>query len=138
MARAEAVRRNRRVVFCRSDNAASATPSCAAGSGAWGGWLIFADANNNYTYTAAEDIIRAETLDSAKVLVQANAPVASNIVAFWGDGMPRNNSGALLSTGVLRVCALSSNSNNARDISLTAGGKTVLTQYTTSTCAAPT
>jgi type IV fimbrial biogenesis protein FimT len=137
LARAEAIRRNRRVVFCRSDNAATSTPSCATGSGAWAGWLIFADANNNLTYNASEDVIRAETLDSNKIKVLANTSVASNTITFTGDGMPRDTSGNMLTNGALRVCVTSSANNNARDISLTAGGKTVLTQATSSTCAAP-
>jgi type IV fimbrial biogenesis protein FimT len=150
MARAEAVRRNRRVVFCRSDDVAAATaagiaPTCSTSSGAWGGWMIFADANSDNIFTLPhspplagdDEMIRAESINPNQLSVQANSAISSNKIDFSGDGMPRNTSLALLSTGVLRVCALSSNANNARDISLNAGGKTVLTQVTNSSCAAP-
>ena len=50
ISRSEAIRLNKRVVFCRSDDGTS----CAAGGGNWQGWLVFADNNGNDMPAAGE------------------------------------------------------------------------------------
>ena len=52
LARAEAVRRNARVVLCGSSDGAS----CAGGSN-WGGWIVFADTDSDNTVDAGEDVL---------------------------------------------------------------------------------
>ena len=61
ISRSEAIRLNKRVVFCRSDDGTS----CAAGGGNWQGWLVFADNNGNDLPDAGE-ILRTGTIASGR------------------------------------------------------------------------
>lgn len=54
-ARSEALKRNQAVVVCRSADPTAVTPTCTVGGGTWEtGWLVFADQNNNNSFTAAD------------------------------------------------------------------------------------
>jgi len=144
-ARAEAIRRNQRVVVCRYDgiNANGTVPAtlgCNTAGGAWGGVVVFNDANANNALDAGEELIKAERFDTSRFQVLASPVLSglSNEIVFRGDGIARDGTGAFLNSGQLRICITSSDGNNARDIGLRGGGKTVLTQATSATCAAPT
>ena len=142
LARNEAVRQNRQVVFCRSDAPTAATPSCTTTStGNWGGWIIFADANGNGTYDNGTDtLIRAVQLNNASIRVLSSAAIgnAANKVIYRGDSLARDSTGALLNSGRVRICIPTSVGGNARDVELRAGGKTVLDPAQTSAaCDAP-
>ena len=151
-ARAEAIRRNQRVVVCRYDgiNANGTVPAtfaCNTTAGVWGGVVVFNDANGNNAYDGAnadprlnEELIKVVRFDTSRFQVQAGPIISalSNEIVFRGDGIARDGAGAFLNSGQLRICIDSNDGNNARDISLRGGGKTVLTQATSATCAAPT
>lgn len=144
VARAEAIRRNQRVVACRYDGIAAngsvpATFSCDAGGGDWTGVVVFNDSNANNARDAGEDLIKAERFDTSKTAIRASAQIAalSNAVVFRGDGIARDNTGAFLNSGQIRVCIPDTGGNNARDIALRGGGKTVLSKASDNTCGAP-
>ncbi len=144
VARAEAVRRNQRVVMCRYDGILAngtvpATFNCDGAGGAWGGVVVFNDTNASNTRDVGEDLIRAERFDTTRVQVQSSPQIAAlaNALVFRGDGIARDNVGGFLNTGQIRVCVLSSDGSNARDIGIRGGGKAVLTKATDASCAAP-
>lgn len=143
-ARAEAIRRNQRVVVCRydginSNGTAPATFACNTAAGAWGGVVVFNDTNANNALDAGEELIKAERFDTSRFQVLASPLISglSNEIVFRGDGIARDGTGAFLNSGQLRICINSTDGNNARDIGLRGGGKAILTQATSATCAAP-
>jgi type IV fimbrial biogenesis protein FimT len=142
LARNEAVRQNRQVVFCRSDAPTATTPACTTtNTGNWGGWIVFSDANSNGVYDSGTDtLIRVGQLNNSSMRIISSAAIgsAANKVIYRGDSLARDSSGALLNSGRIRVCMPTSSSNNARDLELRAGGKTILDPTATSAaCDAP-
>ena len=134
LARSEAVRQNRAVQFCRADGLAS----CTAGGGTWRGWIVWSDLNGNNA-TNADEIIKSGQLTnpSLQVLSSAAVSAAGNAVIFRGDGLARTAAGALVDSGQVRVCIPASMTDNARDVGLRAGGKTVVTKATSAACGTP-
>ncbi|MEO7241277.1 MAG: GspH/FimT family pseudopilin [Variovorax sp.] len=135
LARAEAIKRNRDVVLCRSNDLVS----CATG-GQWNGWLIFVDANGNGTLDASEEIVKAGAIDSPLVL-RASVAISSQAdqVRFPPSGMARGASGAALLNAALAFCAPSAPaaSNNVRDVHINFGGRTsVRSRDTAGDCSA--
>ena len=63
LARAEAIKRNRSVVLCRS-----ATLAACAADDTWPGWLVFADGNGNGAVDAGEEIIKTGTVEAPLVV----------------------------------------------------------------------
>jgi type IV fimbrial biogenesis protein FimT len=103
-ARSEAVKRDVRVILCRSENPNATTPSCNEGSPAYtwtGGYLIFADDGNatNSVYDAGSDILlrRGQPAPSG-VRMRTNAP--------WNKYLEFNPNGSLHESGVaiMSIC----------------------------------
>lgn len=134
LARSEAVRQNRLVRFCRADGLAS----CTAGAGTWGGWIVWADLNGDGA-TSADEIVKSGQLTNPSLQVLSSPAVGAtgNTAVFGGDGLARTAAGALVDSGQVRVCIPASMSDNARDIGLRAGGRTVVTKATSAGCGAP-
>ena len=123
LARSEAIRFNRRVVLCRSDDGSS----CDTAAGDWGGWIVFMDANGNGARDSAEPVIKAGTIDSPLQLLSSNA-VSSGAqrFTFRGDGTARTATGTLLA-GTLSVCIPTTQpAQNMRLVSLAFGSRTAL------------
>lgn len=120
LARVEAVRRNERVIFCRSDDGST----CNATVGTWGGWLVFADTNADDT-PQADEILRTEAI-APRLEVQGSASIngVSNAIAFRSDGLARDSGGAALLTGRIGVCIPTVRpDDNARDVLIGSGGR---------------
>ncbi|MBP6748105.1 MAG: GspH/FimT family pseudopilin [Xanthomonadaceae bacterium] len=119
LARAEAVRANRRVIFCSS----TAGAACNGGS-PWPGWAVFNDRNNNNVPDAGE-LVRFGNIEAPMLAVSTNMP--NNRVIFRSDGLAyRNNTNDLLA-GTLRVCMPTATPlQNARDIRVAAGGRATI------------
>lgn len=88
LARAEALKRQRRVVMCRSSDAAtSATPNCGTGSGWQDGWMVFVDQNGNAAFDPpAEDLLSVQAALSGGNTITANNNVI-NRVSFLPNGV---------------------------------------------------
>jgi type IV fimbrial biogenesis protein FimT len=81
LARTEAIKRQRTVSLCASDNAGSATPSCSAG--AYSGWIVFEDRDGNCTRDAAtEELLRAE----GPIETAVNTSATGSCVPFAATG----------------------------------------------------
>jgi type IV fimbrial biogenesis protein FimT len=102
-ARAEAVKRDVRVILCRSASPNATTPSCGGNTKVWeSGYIIFADdgSNSNSVYNSATDtlLIRGQPATSG-VRMRTNWTWNNNL-EFNPDGS--TNEGG--STAVMAVC----------------------------------
>lgn len=139
LARMEAFRRGERTVVCRSDNAETASPSCNASSGNWGGWVAFVDVNANGVRDGSEEVLRGTAVVAPTVVVPSAAiSSASNNVVFRPDGLARLSTGALL-VAQIRVCVPTTTpAENARDVAISGGARmSVLRRNASGACAAP-
>lgn len=128
LARSEAIKRNSRVVLCKSENGAA----CSA-TGAWEqGWIVFQDINNNGLREDSEIIIRRESPLSAELRLMGNLNVAS-YVSFTSTGATRLVGGGF-QAGTLTVCNQSAEPGEAKQIVLNAVGRPRVQTALISTC----
>ena len=123
VARAEAVRRNRSVVLCRSDDQLT----CSTGA-QWIGWLVFVDLDANGAVDPGEDIIKSGRIEGPLVM-RASAGISgrSHMVAYLPNGLARGASEAALLSAALSVCAPSTQPpENVRDVLIAFGGRTMV------------
>lgn len=98
LARGEAIKRNGRVVMCKSSDGAQCTTS-----GGWEqGWLLFHDRNNNAWWEADEPVIQQQVGTADGLHLSGNAPVAS-YVSYAPTGRARLVSGAF-QAGTFTLC----------------------------------
>lgn len=117
LARGEAIKRNGRVVLCKS-----ATGVTCASNGGWEqGWIVFHDVNNNGAREDTEQIVRREQALSASLRFTGNLNVAS-YVSFAPSGATRLVSGGF-QAGTLTLCHQSTQAGEARRIVLNAVGR---------------
>ena len=81
MARSEAVKRNVRVILCRSANPTAAPPACGGSANTWTtGWLLFASGDANNTYEAGTDtLIRVGESARTGIQIRTNATSNNNL-----------------------------------------------------------
>lgn len=118
LARSEAVKRNTRVVVCKSsDN------STCANSGDWSqGWIVFVDLDNDASVAIGEQIITTMSALAAGYSFAGNANV-SNYISYDGQGIPKLTSGGFQS-GTLTLCpAAPSPSGSGRHVILSSSGR---------------
>ena len=117
LARNEAIKRNSRVVLCKS-----ADGNMCTASGGWEqGWIVFHDANNNGTREDAEAIIRREATLTTSLRLTGNMHVA-RYVSFAPTGGTRLLGGGF-QAGTLTLCHQSAEGAEAREIILNAAGR---------------
>ena len=116
LARSEAIRRNGRVVLCKTSDG-----NRCADSGGWEqGWMVFHDVNNNSFREETEPIIQHQVALSGTLRMTGNAPV-SRYISYGSMGGAQLVSGAF-QAGTLTVCrALAS--GDARQIIVNAAGR---------------
>ncbi len=81
MGRSEAVKRNVRVILCRSANATAPAPQCGGSANTWtSGWLLFASGDTNNTYQAAVDtLIRVGEAARTGIQIRTNGTADDNL-----------------------------------------------------------
>ena len=124
LARAEAIRNNRRVTLCRSEDSSS----CDSTSSTWSGWIVFVDTDADGTRDTNEPVVKAGTFDGDLLGVpSASLTAASQRITFRGDGIARTSNGQQLLTGTLALCLPTTEpADNVRDVSLAFGSRTVV------------
>ncbi len=116
LARIEAVRANRRTVFCSSTNG-----SACDGGNPWAGWAVFSDRNGNNNFEAAE-LVRFGNIEAPMRATATNLP--NNRVMFRADGLAYQANTTNLLVGTLRLCMPTATPpQNARDIRVASGGR---------------
>lgn len=129
LARSEAIKRNSRVVLCKSADGLS----CAESGGWQQGWLTFHDANNNAALDSGETVIqRAEPLD-ASLRLTGNLNVAKYI-SFAPSGAAKLLGGGF-QAGTLTLCRHSAEGAVAREIILSITGRLRVNKTSVPSCA---
>ena len=127
-ARGEAIKRNARVVVCKS-----AVGNACAATGGWDqGWIVFHDANNNAVLDTGEALLSRENALPSPISFTGNDPVA-RYVSYTGMGSTRFTSGQL-QMGTLTVCQPSVMSVDARQIVISSTGRSRTLRKTATRC----
>lgn len=128
LTRAEAIRRNARVVLCKSNSG-----SACALHGAWEqGWIIFHDANGNSLLDPGEDVLRREASLPSNLKMTGNTPVSS-YVAYTGLGKTSLSSGAF-QAGTITICQPSPRPGGAYQIVINSSGRARVAKATLDQC----
>lgn len=128
VARSEAIKRNARVVLCKTGNGIF----CASDGGWEQGWMIFHDANNNSVRENTEQIIHRELALQASLKLTGNLNLAS-YVSFASTGATKLASGGF-QAGTLTLCRQSLSVSEARQIILNAAGRPRVQKSTLPNC----
>ena len=117
LARNEAIKRNARVVLCKSaDGTACVT------SGDWQqGWIVFHDINNNAAINTGEDLILTQGAVAQGLRLTGNTQVA-NYVSYSASGRAKMVSGAF-QAGTLTLCLEPTSVPDIKKIILSATGR---------------
>lgn len=126
LARSEAIKRNTRVVICKSPDG-----STCVGSGNWNqGWIVFADLDNSGSINGGEQIITAMPALSTGFSFSGNTHVSSYI-SYDALGMTKLTSGGFQS-GTMTLCpAAPAVAGNGREIILSSSGRSRIAKITT-------
>lgn len=129
LARSEAIKRNSRVVLCKSADSLSCT--------ATGGWdqglIIFHDPNNNGSLDAGETIIGRSQAFPSTLRMVGNLNV-SRYISFAGNGATKLVGGGF-QAGTLTVCQESDSAGQGRQIILNAVGRPRVQKVELTACA---
>lgn len=135
IARAEAIRRNARVVICPSVN------GTACGGANWRRHISFVDANRD---GAADNalVLRDTVIDAPNQVVGSAAITAANRIVFRADGRARANvtADAAILAGKISVCmATTRPAANIRDVQIGSGSRiSVVARSGAGACTVPT
>lgn len=117
LARSEAIKRNSRVVLCKS-----ALGTACNATGGWDqGWIVFHDANGNAMWDEGEDLVARQGALQSSIRFTGNDPVA-NYVSYTATGKSKLVSGAF-QAGTLTVCAETKAPAEARQIIINGTGR---------------
>lgn len=128
-ARSEAIKRNGRVVLCKSDDGAV----CSSTGGWEQGWIVFDDANGNGLREASETLLVREDRLSTVLRLTGNLNVA-RYVSFAPNGATKLSSGAF-QAGTLTICRYSGDAAEARQVILNAVGRPRVQRIVLPNCA---
>ncbi|WP_296355207.1 GspH/FimT family protein [Ramlibacter sp.] len=129
LARSEAIKRNHRVVACRSAGGVN----CASAGGWEQGWIVFDDANNNGLRDDGELLLQRVDPLPAGWRISGNQNV-SRYISFEPSGETRLASGAF-QAGTITVCREQSTASEARQIIINAVGRPRIQKSTVASCA---
>lgn len=128
LTRNEAIKRNARVVLCKSDTGSS----CSTDGGWESGWVVFHDVNNNAALDAGEAVIQRKQALPPNMLLRGKGPVSSYI-SYTSIGVTKLSSGAF-QAGTLTLCTPSSDSGEARRIVINKTGRPRIESATVASC----
>ncbi|MDE2389063.1 MAG: GspH/FimT family pseudopilin [Betaproteobacteria bacterium] len=125
LARSEAIKRNSRVVVCKSSDGLS-----CAGSGDWNqGWVVFVDLDSDANISGGEQILTTMSSLPAGYSFSGNANV-SNYVSYDGQGITKLTTGAFQS-GTITLCpAPPAEGGNGRYIIISSSGRLRIAKIT--------
>jgi type IV fimbrial biogenesis protein FimT len=129
LARSEAIKRNSRVVLCKSADGIA----CSSTGGWEQGWIVFHDANNDGNRDATEVIVQRELPLAASLRLTGNLSVA-RYVSFTSSGATKLVGGGF-QAGTLTVCRHSADGGEARQIILNAVGRPRVYRAAVASCA---
>lgn len=123
LARSEAIKRNKRVVVCKSSDGATCT-------GNWNqGWIVFVDTNNDAAVSSGENLVQIVPALTSGFTLTGNTNVAS-YVSYSPDGTNKSTGGAQ-QAGTLSLCPPSPAENGmGRNVVISATGKARIEEKT--------
>jgi len=128
LARSESIKRNDRVVLCKSTDGASCSTT-----GSWEqGWILFQDINNNALRESTEEVLKRQNPSSGGVTLTGNQNVA-NYLSMTPSGMPKLISGAF-QAGTFTLCTVPVSSESSRQIVLSLSGRARVQTGTVGSC----
>ncbi|MBL0425902.1 GspH/FimT family pseudopilin [Ramlibacter alkalitolerans] len=128
LARAEALRRNRRVTVCKSPDGLG----CSSHGGWEQGWIVFGDENGNGALDDGEEVLgRHEPLPWNLRLV-GNRPVAA-YVSYTAVGASKLMGGGF-QAGTLTICRRSGAATPARQVIVNSIGRPRVQKTTVASC----
>lgn len=130
LARSEAVKRNGRVVVCKSRTGTQ----CDSGAGWEQGWIVFHDADNNGVLDGEEQVLHREHAVSPDLLLFGNTPV-SRYVSYTAYGKTKLPSGAF-QAGTFTVCMKHGGRTEARQVIINNAGRPRVAKVSLSDCSA--
>lgn len=122
LARSEAIKRNGRVVICKSSNVVQ----CASTGGWDQGWIVFQDTNNDAVRQSEEVLIFQQQKSLRKIQITGNGNVR-NYVSFTATGTTHLISHAF-QAGTVTACLLDRPELAARQIIINSTGRMRLAQ----------
>jgi type IV fimbrial biogenesis protein FimT len=126
LARSEAVKRNVRVVMCKSTDGATCTTN-----GIWSaGWLVFVDENNNANHESAETVLLVEGAWPPGWTGRGNSPVA-HYVSYTPQGLSQFTSGAF-QAGTFTIC--NAEYSKGKKVVINSMGRPRIETFTVETC----
>lgn len=128
LARSEAIKRNDRVVLCKSADGST----CVTTGGWHAGWILFHDANNNAQHDAGEDVLRRQNPAPDGVTLSGNSPVA-NYLSMSPAGMSKLISGAF-QAGTFTICTNPAREESVRQVVLSVSGRARIQNGTLGNC----
>lgn len=128
IARSEAIKRNARVVLCKSDNGAR----CVRTGGWEQGWIVFQDVNNNAQLDTGEPVLQRELALVGALRLTGNAQVESYI-SYTPLGNTSSTSGSF-QAGTFTICRLSTSQTEARQIVISSAGRVRSQKVTLGQC----
>lgn len=118
LARSEAIKRDTRVVLCKSTDGAT----CVAAGGWDQGWIMFADPDNDGSRGNGEQLITTMPALKTGFSFSGNGNI-SDYVSYDMQGMPKLTSGAM-QAGTFTVCpAAPAPAGSGREIVLSSSGR---------------
>jgi type IV fimbrial biogenesis protein FimT len=127
--RSEAIKRNARVVLCKSDTGLR----CVRTGGWEQGWIVFQDVNNNAQVDAGEPVLQRELALVGALRLTGNTQVESYI-SYTPLGHTSTTSGAF-QAGTFTVCRRSTTQTEARQIVISSAGRVRTQKVTLNQCA---
>jgi type IV fimbrial biogenesis protein FimT len=128
LARSEAIKRNARVVLCKSANGVT----CIRTGGWEQGWIVFHDANNNASREPNEALIRRSEGGLERYRITGNDTVA-RYVSFSPFGGSRLTSGAF-QAGTITLCRESVERAEGRQLVINAVGRPRIHKVALASC----
>ena len=117
LARSEAIKRNARVVVCKSGDGQNCTTQ-----GRWEqGWMVFHDANNNAKFDAGEAVLARQEALPKGLRFSGNQPVA-NYVSYTALGNTVTTGGGF-QAGTFTLCNQSAGKGDGREIIIASSGR---------------
>lgn len=129
LTRSEAIKRNARVVLCKSDNGAR----CVKTGGWEQGWIVFHDVNNNAKVDAGEPILQWEQPLTGSARLTGNSQVES-YVSYTPLGNTNLVSGAF-QAGTITACQPSSSQVQGRQVVISSIGRVRTQKVVLPSCA---
>lgn len=128
LARSEAIKRNARVVVCKSAGGSA----CATAGGWERGWIVFHDLNNNALLDSDEPVLSRQAGLPAALRLTGNAQVKS-YVSYTPLGVTQTASGAF-QAGTWTVCWQSAGATTGRQVVIAGGGRVRLQKAALASC----